>query len=33
VREISKLGGDVASMVNPAVATALEAVHRPKLQA
>jgi pantetheine-phosphate adenylyltransferase len=33
VREISKLGGDVASMVSPAVAQALEAAHRPKLQA
>lgn len=27
VREISKLGGDVAQMVSPAVATALQAVH------
>ena len=33
VREISKLGGDVASMVSPAVAQALEAAHRPRLQA
>ena len=33
VREISKLGGDVHSMVSPAVAAALEAAHRPKLQA
>jgi pantetheine-phosphate adenylyltransferase len=33
VREISKLGGSVASMVSPAVAQALEAAHRPKLQA
>jgi pantetheine-phosphate adenylyltransferase len=32
VREISKLGGDVSQMVNPAVAAALEAAHRPKLQ-
>jgi pantetheine-phosphate adenylyltransferase len=27
VREISKLGGDVGQMVNPAVATALQAAH------
>jgi pantetheine-phosphate adenylyltransferase len=27
VREISKLGGDVSQMVNPAVATALQAAH------
>ena len=33
VREISKLGGDVSQMVCPAVAQALEAAHRPKLQA
>jgi pantetheine-phosphate adenylyltransferase len=33
VREISKLKGDVKSMVSPAVAQALEAAHRPKLQA
>jgi pantetheine-phosphate adenylyltransferase len=33
VREISKLGGDVASMVSPQVATELEAAHRPKVQA
>ena len=33
VREISKLGGDVSQMVSPAVAQALEAAHRPKLQA
>lgn len=33
VREISKLGGDVSPMVSPAVAKALEAAHRPKLQA
>ena len=33
VREISKLGGSVAGMVSPAVAQALEAAHRPKLQA
>jgi pantetheine-phosphate adenylyltransferase len=33
VREISKLGGDVSKMVSPAVAQALEAAHRPKLQA
>lgn len=33
VREISKLGGDVASMVSPQVAAALEAAHRPKVQA
>ncbi len=33
VREISKLGGDVSQMVSPAVARALEAAHRPKLQA
>jgi pantetheine-phosphate adenylyltransferase len=33
VREISKLGGDVASMVSPGVAQALEAAHRPRLQA
>jgi pantetheine-phosphate adenylyltransferase len=33
VREISKLGGDVNSMVSPAVAQALENAHRPKLQA
>jgi pantetheine-phosphate adenylyltransferase len=33
VREISKLGGDVSRLVSPAVAAALEAAHRPKLQA
>jgi pantetheine-phosphate adenylyltransferase len=33
VREISKLGGDVGSMVSPAVAQALEAAYRPKVQA
>lgn len=33
VREISKLGGDVGSMVSPAVAQALESAHRPKVQA
>jgi pantetheine-phosphate adenylyltransferase len=33
VREISKLGGEVGSMVSPAVAQALESVHRPKVQA
>jgi pantetheine-phosphate adenylyltransferase len=33
VREISKLGGDVSTMVSPHVAIALEAAHRPKLQA
>jgi pantetheine-phosphate adenylyltransferase len=33
VREISKLGGDVSKMVSPFVAAALEAAHRPKLQA
>ncbi len=33
VREISKLGGNVSGMVSPAVAQALEAAHRPKLQA
>ncbi len=33
VREISKLGGDVGAMVSPHVAAALEAAHRPKLQA
>ena len=33
VREISKLGGAVTSMVSPAVAQALEAAHRPRLQA
>jgi pantetheine-phosphate adenylyltransferase len=33
VREISKLKGDVKSMVSPAVAQALEAAHRPRLQA
>jgi pantetheine-phosphate adenylyltransferase len=33
VREISKLGGDVSSLVSPAVAQALENAHRPKLQA
>ena len=33
VREISKLGGDVSAMVSPAIAQALEAAHRPKLQA
>ncbi len=33
VREISKLGGDVSRMVSPKVAQALEAAHRPKLQA
>ncbi|MCJ7800626.1 MAG: pantetheine-phosphate adenylyltransferase [Polaromonas sp.] len=33
VREISKLGGDIGQMVSPAVAAALEATHRPRLQA
>lgn len=33
VREISKLGGDVGQMVSPAMAAALEAAHRPRLQA
>jgi pantetheine-phosphate adenylyltransferase len=33
VREISKLKGDVKGMVSQAVAMALEAAHRPKLQA
>jgi pantetheine-phosphate adenylyltransferase len=33
VREISKLGGSVSTMVSPHVALALEAAHRPKLQA
>ncbi|MGA8515707.1 MAG: pantetheine-phosphate adenylyltransferase [Burkholderiaceae bacterium] len=33
VREISKLKGDVKGMVSPAVAQALEAAHRPRLQA
>jgi pantetheine-phosphate adenylyltransferase len=33
VREISKLGGDVNKLVSPSVAAALEAAHRPKLQA
>jgi pantetheine-phosphate adenylyltransferase len=33
VREISKLGGDVSQLVCPFVAQALEAAHRPKLQA
>jgi pantetheine-phosphate adenylyltransferase len=33
VREISKLGGDVVTMVSTHVATALEAAHRPRLQA
>ena len=33
VREISKLGGDVSQLVSPVVAQALEAAHRPKLQA
>ena len=33
VREISKLGGDVSSMVSPPVAAALEAAHRPRVQA
>jgi pantetheine-phosphate adenylyltransferase len=33
VREISKLGGDVNKLVSPVVAQALEAAHRPKLQA
>ncbi len=32
VREISKLGGDVGTMVSPHVAAALEAAHRPRLQ-
>lgn len=32
VREISKLGGDVGQMVSPAVAAALEAAYRPRLQ-
>ncbi len=33
VREISKLSGDVSQLVSPSVAKALEAAHRPKLQA
>ena len=33
VREISKLGGSVDAMVSSHVAAALEAAHRPKLQA
>jgi pantetheine-phosphate adenylyltransferase len=33
VREISKLGGDVSAMVSPHVAVALEAAHRPRVQA
>jgi pantetheine-phosphate adenylyltransferase len=33
VREISKLGGDVSAMVSPALAQALEAAHRPSVQA
>jgi pantetheine-phosphate adenylyltransferase len=33
VREISKLDGDVSQLVSPTVAAALEAAHRPKLQA
>ncbi len=33
VREISKLGGSVNAMVSPHVAVALEAAHRPRLQA
>ena len=33
VREISKLGGDVSQMVSRGVAVALEAAHRPKVQA
>jgi pantetheine-phosphate adenylyltransferase len=33
VREISKLKGDVSQMVNADVARALEAAHRPNLQA
>lgn len=33
VREISLLGGDISQMVSPRVANALEAMHRPKLQA
>jgi pantetheine-phosphate adenylyltransferase len=33
VREISKLGGDVVTMVSPHVVTALEVAHRPRLQA
>ena len=33
VREISKLGGSVGTMVSPHVAQALEAAHRPRLQA
>ena len=33
VREISKLGGDVSQLVAPSIAQALEAAHRPKLQA
>ena len=33
VREISKLGGNVGTMVSPHVAQALEAAHRPRLQA
>jgi pantetheine-phosphate adenylyltransferase len=33
VREISRLRGDVSKMVSPAVAQALEAAHRPQLQA
>ncbi len=33
VREIGKLGGNVGTMVSPHVAQALEAAHRPRLQA
>ena len=33
VREISKLKGDVSQMVSPGVGAALEAAHRPRLQA
>jgi pantetheine-phosphate adenylyltransferase len=33
VREISKLGGDVGTMVSPHVAAALELAHRPRVQA
>jgi pantetheine-phosphate adenylyltransferase len=33
VREISKLGGEVSQMVSPEVVQAIEAAHRPKLQA
>jgi pantetheine-phosphate adenylyltransferase len=33
VREISLLGGDISQLVSPDVANALEAIHRPQLQA